>query len=109
VDINVKARCATSSDPGHAEPHFSARTFRRAGCPNHVTPMLKEVERDHGPAKTHMFMMSVVGIIIAAITKMARIKYRKVRHIQLRNELVPRRVHRMKVNRTGRICLKSLP
>jgi DNA-directed RNA polymerase specialized sigma24 family protein len=27
----------------------------------------------------------------------------------LRDELVPRRVHRMKVNRTGRICLKFLP
>ena len=62
-----------------------------------------------GAGKTHMFMMSVVGVIIAAITKMTIIKYRKVGHIQLRNELVPRRVHRMKVNRTGRICLQLLP
>src|SRR5215469_3951040 len=55
-------------------PAFSARLRRCAGCTNHAIAMLPRYKTIIGAAKMHMFMMSVVGVITAAMMKITRIE-----------------------------------
>ena len=50
-----------------------ARCFLRIGWTNHAIPMLTKYRPIMGAAKMHMFIMSVVGVIIAAMMKITRI------------------------------------
>ena len=55
-------------------PLFSARFFRCVGCTNHAIAMLTRYKMIIGAAKMHMFMMSVVGVIMAAMMKIIRME-----------------------------------
>ena len=55
-------------------PAFSARLRRCAGCTNHAMAMLNRYKTIIGAAKMHMFMMSVVGVMTAAMMKMTRME-----------------------------------
>src|SRR5215471_3795593 len=53
---------------------FSARALRCLGCTSHAIAMLKTYSATIGAAKMHMFMMSVVGVRMAAMMKITRIE-----------------------------------
>src|SRR5690242_27844 len=62
-------------------PAASWRARRRFGCTSHAIRILTRYNPTMGAAKMHMFMMSVVGVTIAAIMKITRMEYLRLRHI----------------------------
>ena len=52
----------------------SALRFLRFGCTSHATPIEIKYNPIIGVANTHMFMMSVVGVRIAAMMNIMRME-----------------------------------
>ena len=52
----------------------SRRARLRLGCTSQATPMLTTYSATMGAAKMHMFMMSVVGVTMAAMMKIIRME-----------------------------------
>lgn len=56
------------------EAAASRRARLRLGCTSQATPMLTRYSATIGAAKMHMFMMSVVGVTMAAMMKIIRME-----------------------------------
>lgn len=56
------------------EAAASRRARLRLGCTSQATPMLTTYSATMGAAKMHMFMMSVVGVTMAAMMKIIRME-----------------------------------
>src|SRR5215469_9449443 len=73
--LNIQTKGAHVYSRRYSErPAFSARLRRCAGCTNQAIAMLPRYKTIIGAAKIHMFMMSVVGVITAAMMKITRIE-----------------------------------